>query len=260
MTSSLEHLDVTQTILSKIDGQNGELILRGHRLEEVAGQHSYEAMATLLWQGLSPRTETEANVQVELGRARHFSFVSLTTLWPELKKQPVLEALRLGLSVLSPTQTDIPCHYVVTGGIAVILANILRLHRGLQPIEPDPELSQVQDLLRMVQGTRSNTDQEWGLSTYLTTVAEHGLNASTFTARVIASTQSDLLSAVLGAIGALKGPLHGGAPGPVLDMLDAIGTVTNIRPWIQAELLAGHRLMGFGHRIYQVRDPRADVL
>ena len=98
------------------------------------------------------------------------------------------------------------------------------------------------------------------LDRYLVTISDHGLNASTFTARVIASTQSDMRSAISGAIGALKGPLHGGAPGPVLDMIEAIGTPANAEDWIAKELAEGRRLMGFGHRIYRVRDPRADIL
>jgi citrate synthase len=112
----------------------------------------------------------------------------------------------------------------------------------------------------MITGTIPDSSWVQALTCYWISVSDHGLNASTFAARVIASTRSDLRSAVLGALGALKGPLHGGAPGPVLDMLDAIGSSERARPWLEAELAAGQRLMGFGHRIYRVRDPRADVL
>jgi citrate synthase len=99
-----------------------------------------------------------------------------------------------------------------------------------------------------------------GLETYLNTVADHGMNASTFTARVIISTQSDLVSAIVGALGALKGPLHGGAPGPALDMVFEIGETANAETYLRQKLEQGERLMGFGHRIYKVRDPRAEVL
>jgi citrate synthase len=99
-----------------------------------------------------------------------------------------------------------------------------------------------------------------GLETYLNTVVDHGLNASTFTARVITSTGSDLVSAVVGALGALKGPLHGGAPGPALDMVFEIGDAARAEPVLRGKLEAGEKLMGFGHRVYRVRDPRADVL
>ena len=112
----------------------------------------------------------------------------------------------------------------------------------------------------MLRGENASAAHARALETYLVTVADHGLNASTFAARVIASTRAGLLSSVVGALCALKGPLHGGAPGPVLDMLDAIGSFENIRPWLKDALARDERLMGFGHRVYRVRDPRADVL
>src|SRR5690606_39032801 len=125
---------------------------------------------------------------------------------------------------------------------------------------PEPELGHAADILRMVRGTDAPKAMAEALDAYLVTVSDHGLNASTFTARVVASTQAGLNSAVLAALGALKGPLHGGAPGPVLDMFDAIGAAAGAEAWIEAALARGERLMGFGHRIYRVRDPRADAL
>jgi citrate synthase len=112
----------------------------------------------------------------------------------------------------------------------------------------------------MIRGTRPSDAEAAAFEAYLVTVLDHGMNASTFTARVVASTGSDLVSCITAAIGALKGPLHGGAPGPVLDMLDAIGQPARAEAWLEDELAAGRRLMGMGHRIYRVRDPRAAVL
>jgi citrate synthase len=112
----------------------------------------------------------------------------------------------------------------------------------------------------MMNGVLPSAEQTAALDAYLVTISDHGLNASTFASRVIASTGSGLTSSVLAAISALKGPLHGGAPGPVLDMLDAIGTENRAKTWLSAALDRGERLMGFGHRIYRVRDPRADAL
>jgi citrate synthase len=112
----------------------------------------------------------------------------------------------------------------------------------------------------MLSGVAPDRARVRGLDAYLCCVVDHGMNASTFTARIVASTGSDLVSAIVAAVGALKGPLHGGAPGPVLDMLDAIGSVERARGWLDAELAAGRRIMGMGHRIYRVRDPRADAL
>jgi len=112
----------------------------------------------------------------------------------------------------------------------------------------------------MLAGTVPEPPRVAALDAYLCCVVDHGMNASTFVARIVASTGSDLVSAIVAAIGTLKGPLHGGAPGPVLDMLNAIGDPAHARPWLEAELAAGRRLMGMGHRIYRVRDPRAAAL
>jgi citrate synthase len=112
----------------------------------------------------------------------------------------------------------------------------------------------------MARGRAATAAEAAALDAYLVTVSDHGMNASTFAARVVTSTRSDSVSAVVAAVGALKGPLHGGAPGPVLDMLDNIGAPAAVRPWLEAELAAGRRIMGMGHRIYRVRDPRAFVL
>ena len=131
---------------------------------------------------------------------------------------------------------------------------------GQEPIAPRADLSLAANFLYMVFGKEPDPIAAKALDTYWVTVIDHGMNASTFTGRVIASTRSDMVSAVTGAIGAMKGPLHGGAPGPVLDMLLDIKTVENAEPWVRNELAAGRRIMGFGHRVYKVRDPRAEVL
>jgi citrate synthase len=142
----------------------------------------------------------------------------------------------------------------------VFAAAIGRRLAGQLPEAPDPRLGQAEDFLRMLRGRPVPAAEAEALDTYLVTVLDHGLNASTFAARVVASTRAGMISSVVAALCALKGPLHGGAPGPVLDMLDAIGSEANIDPWLAAAIEDGGRLMGFGHRIYRVRDPRADVL
>ena len=146
----------------------------------------------------------------------------------------------------------------VIGAVAVYAAAWAR--RGRPAIAPDPSLPHAADYLRMIDGETPSEARVNALDAYLVTVSDHGMNASTFAARVVASTGSDLTSAVVAAIGALKGPLHGGAPGPVLDMLDAIGTPDRAADWLGNELASGRRIMGMGHRIYRVRDPRAAVL
>jgi citrate synthase len=143
---------------------------------------------------------------------------------------------------------------------AVFTAAVIRLARGLTPIAPDPTISHAADILRMLHGSAAAPARAAALDRYLVSAIDHGLNASTFTARVIASTRAGLTSSLVGALCALKGPLHGGAPGPVLDMLDAIGQPGAAQSWLQAALARGERLMGFGHRVYRVRDPRADAI
>jgi citrate synthase len=127
-------------------------------------------------------------------------------------------------------------------------------------VAPRADLGHASHYLHQLFGTEPSPERARALETYLNTVCDHGLSASTFTARVIISTKSDVISAITGAVGALKGPLHGGAPGPALDMVFEIGTPERADPVIRAMLARGERLMGFGHRVYRVRDPRADVL
>ncbi len=147
----------------------------------------------------------------------------------------------------------------LSGATAALAAAWLRTRAGESPVPPDPTRGHAEDYLRMALGTEASADRARALDAYLVTVSDHGMNASTFAARVVASTASDMVSAVVAAVGALKGPLHGGAPGPVLDMLDAIGTPDRASAWVEAELRAGRRIMGMGHRVYRVRDPRAAV-
>jgi citrate synthase len=132
--------------------------------------------------------------------------------------------------------------------------------RGNDPVTPDPTASHAADTLSMMLGRKPNAREVAALDAYFVTVCDHGMNASTFATRVVASTQADLFASVTAGYCALTGPLHGGAPEPVLEMLDAIGTSERIKPWVDSALARGERLMGFGHRVYRVRDPRADVL
>jgi citrate synthase len=178
-----------------------------------------------------------------------------------------MDALRTGISSLGPllpkTFTDTPDLDQAMSLSALfpsVLAAFFRLRQGLEPVTPKKGLNTAQSYLYQMLGTEPDERHWKPLQTYLILLADHGMNASTFTARVIASTQSDIVSALTGAIGALKGPLHGGAPSKVLDMLNEIGTADNVGPWLTAAFDRGDRLMGFGHRVYKAEDPRADIL
>ena len=256
--AGLDNVVAAETVLSHVDGMAGRLILRGYDLDRLA-DWSFEAVLALLWRDLLPEALDESAIRVRLGAARQRAFSLLTPLLPSTDGLSSVEALRLLLSTLADAEPDAH-HILAVAAVPVFAAAIARRRRGEAAVTPDARLGLAADFLRMLHGAEVDAGKVRALDTYLVTVADHGLNASTFTARVIASTKAGLFSSVIGGLCALKGPLHGGAPGPVLDMLDAIGDQSRIRPWLVDALGRGERLMGFGHRIYRVRDPRADVL
>lgn len=257
--SGLDDVIAADTVLSHVDGAAGRLIIRGHDLDQLAGKYSFEAVLGLLWNGFVTESVVERDIRARLGEARLAAFAAGAPIMAATDGLSAVEALRLMLAAL-PDAAPVPPHLLAVAAVPVFSAAIARRRRGLTPIGPDATRGQADDMLRMIRGVAAPEAHVRALDTYLVTVADHGLNASTFAARVIGSTRAGLISAVVGALCALKGPLHGGAPGPVLDMLDAIGSPANIRPWLAEALTGGERLMGFGHRIYRVRDPRADVL
>jgi citrate synthase len=254
----LDDIVAAETVLSHVDGAGGRLIVRGFELEEIADR-GFEAVVALLWDGLTPYPATGEAVRTALGAARPTAFEALERLLPATDRLSPIEALRLLLSALADSDAT-PHHVLAVAAVPVFVAAIARRRQGQAPIAPDASRGHAEDFLRMLHGANASTAHVRALETYLVTVADHGLNASTFAARIIASTRAGLFSAVVGALCAFKGPLHGGAPGPVLDMLDAIGGFDNIRRWLADALARDERLMGFGHRVYRVRDPRADVL
>jgi citrate synthase len=257
--AGLEGVVVAETRLSEVDGERGRLVIAGGDVESLAGAVSFEEVCARLWAPYA-REPLPRSLQAALGEARVRAFGLLDGLGDALSAEDGMDALRAAAAHLpEQPEGEVATHLLLTGALAVFAGAWARRGRGLAPVRPDPTLSHAADLLRMVTG-ESQPERAAGLDAYLVTVSDHGLNASTFTARVIASTGSDAVSAVVGAIGALKGPLHGGAPGPVLDMLDAIARPERASSWLEEELRAGRRIMGMGHRIYRVRDPRAAVL
>ena len=198
-------------------------------------------------------------MRVDLGGARQRIFDRLAAQGDYLLRLPVTEAMR-ALTAQLEDGDDFATALNLIAAPAVFTPAIVRLKRGEAPIAPDPQAGHAKDVLHMLHGRESSDAEAAALNTYLVAVSDHGLNASTFAARVVASTQAGLTSAVVAGLSALKGPLHGGAPGPVLDMLDAIERPEAAEAWLDAALDRGDRLMGFGHRIYRVRDPRADAL
>jgi citrate synthase len=259
MTAGLQGVVAGETELSQVDGDRGELILRGHRVEDLAGRIPFEAVVVLLLDGALPSARASEASGARLGQARVEAARRLPSLHHALGMPDPMSALRAGLSALS-SEDDDGLPWTLIGAAAVFACAWDRVRRGLPPVPPRPGLGHAADLLAMLDGTPPGHARAAGLDAYLGTVVDHGFNASTFTARIVASTGSDLVSAVVAGLGALKGPLHGGAPGPVLDMLDAVGSPDRAVPWVRDELGAGRRIMGLGHRVYRVRDPRAEVL
>src|SRR5579864_5802337 len=257
--AGLDGIVVAETVLSEVDGEAGRLVVRGLPVEALAGHADFEEVARRLWEGLAPPpAPTAAAVRAALGRGRLAAFRNVDELRRTAAGQPPVSALRLGLASLRPGGAG--DHLLATAAVPVFAAAFERARHGLPAVLPEPALGHAADFLRMLRGEPASAAEAAALDAYLVTVAEHGMNASTFTARVVASTRAGVLPAVIAALCALEGPLHGGAPGPVLEMLDALRGRADVAAWLAAELAAGRRLMGFGHRIYRVRDPRADVL
>ena len=266
----LDGVVAAQTRLSHVDGQNGVLIIGGYELKELAGKVTFEEAAYLLWKGQLPTKDEARTLTQEIAALRAVPEAAMNVVRDAArKKAPPIDALRMACATLSldlanPNDISPAAEFanakMLVARFPTIVAAHTRLLAGQDPIAPRTDLSLAANFLYMVFGKEPDPIVAKALDTYWVTVIDHGMNASTFTARVIASTRSDMVSAVTGAIGAMKGPLHGGAPGPVLDMLLDIKTVENAEPWVRNELAEGRRIMGFGHRVYKVRDPRAEVL
>jgi citrate synthase len=285
LASGLDQVVAAATRLSHVDGERGELLIAGFPVEELAPRATPEQVAYLLWHGELPDAPALAALRAELAAARALPAATLELLRAAAGAGvPPMDALRMGVSSLSlaegpgqapplrgATRRDVPSGSPpvdveeaaarrLVGAFPALVAAHWRFRQGQEPLPPRPDLAPTAAFLWLLEGAEPAPERVRALDTYLCTVADHGLNASTFAARVVVSTGSDLVSAVTAAVGALKGPLHGGAPGPALDTVFEIGTPERAEAVLRAKLDRGERLMGFGHRVYRVRDPRADVL
>jgi citrate synthase len=264
----LENVTVAETELSYIDGQQGRLVYRGYSAVDLARRCSFEEVWHLLYVGELPSDDTFAgkiaeNRSVPLDRdtindlaKTHGGYMA--TLQAAVAATGAVWGLRAWLNQ-DPAQTHVDA-LRLGAVVPTLVAAIWRAEQNLDPIEADPNLGHAENYLWMLNGEKPTPEQVTALTRYLILTADHGMNASTFTGRVIASTGSDLGMSVAGALGALAGPLHGGAPSLVADMLDAIGTADKAEAWIKGELAAGRRIMGFGHRVYKTEDPRGRCL
>jgi len=255
----LDGVPAAETALSHVDGERGELVIAGEHVAELAGRSSFEGVTARLWTAATGRPLGEADVRKSLGAARERSFARLADLLPATRGLSVVDGFRAAIAGLR-AENGLDHEATIVGAFPVIAGALVRRASGEAPVAPDPNVSHAADTLSMLRGRKPEPREVAALDAYFVTVCDHGMNASTFTTRVVASTQADLFAAVTAGYCALTGPLHGGAPEPVLEMLDAIGARERIKPWVDDALSRGERLMGFGHRVYRVRDPRADVL
>jgi citrate synthase len=259
VNSGLEGVVAASTRLSHVDGERGELVIAGYQVGEIAARATFEETTWLLWHGELPSARQLAAFHAQLAakRALPAPAVDLLAECAGAGVDP-MDALRMAVGTISLVSDDDAAGIV--SRVPTIVAAYRRLRDGKTPVDPRADLGHAANFLYMLSGEVPDPERVRGLETYLNTVVDHGLNASTFTARVITSTGSDLVSAVVGAVGALKGPLHGGAPGPALDMVFEIADPSSAESVLRRKIEAGEKLMGFGHRVYKVRDPRADVL
>ena len=270
----LKGIVADKTQIAEVDGKNGKLTLRGFDISELSGTVEFEEVCYLLWHGKLPNQAEYDALRAEMSAARELPEPTIATLRACAPYAEGMDILRIGASTLTigDPESAWPINAAadvesalrraarLQAQMAAIVAHGYRLGNGKEIVAPKPEHGLAEGFLYMLEGEVPSKARVAGLNAYLVAVAEHGFNASTFAGRVIQSTNSDMVSALTGAIGALKGWLHGGVPGPVLDMLDEIGTAENAQPWISAALDRKERIMGFGHRVYQVRDPRAALL
>jgi citrate synthase len=261
----LEGVVAAETEVSEVDGGNGRLIYRGgYLIEDLAPVATFEEVAYLLWHGELP-TEVELEaLKRQMAAARHLSEHArgaLETSDPTVNPMDVLRTVvsAQGSSKGLPAPT-LDQAVTLTAVFPTIVAAGWRRNQGRELVQPRDDLGHAANLLWMMEGKEPSADRVHWVETYLVLLADHGLNASTFTARVIASTGSDLTSCVVGAIGALKGPAHGGATFAARTLLDKVGSVDNAEKYLTEAHARNERFAGFGHRVYRTYDPRARIL
>ena len=256
---------VADSELSYIDGLDGTLRYRGYNISDLARNATCEEVVHLLWFGELPNREQLEELKIRLigERTIHHGVLTLMSAYPNWPEP--IEVLRTAVSALasydSESEVNSPDANLrkairLVAKMPTIVASYCRLRDGKEPLAPDSSLGHAANFLYMVRGEKPTELGEQAMNLAMVSMADHGLNASTFAARVIAATLSDMYSAVTGAIGALKGPLHGAANRGAMEMMLEIGDVNRVEEYVEAALISGKRIMGFGHRVYKTMDPR----
>lgn len=256
MDSGLAGLVAAETVLSHSDGERGILWVRGHTLDQLVAGFGYDGAVGLLWEGFAGDGLDRQTMIARLGTGRAAAFARLGLWLDGVGSRPIIEAVRLGLAAMPEASSPDE----ILAALPVAIAALLRRRAAQAPLPPDPARGTADDLLRMVHGAPAAQTHIAALDDYFAAVIDNGLNTSAFAARVVASSRASLLSAAIGAYCAFTGPLHGGAPGPTLDLLDEAEASGDVAAWAARKLACGERLMGFGHRVFRLGDPRGKIL
>ncbi|MGI2328459.1 citrate synthase/methylcitrate synthase [Planococcus sp. YIM B11945] len=260
----LKGVVAVQTGIASVDGDKGELRYRGKLVGEAIERKSFEETAYFLWHGRFPAPEEleELNEQLIRYRLLPSHVIEIAKLLPPTTS--IMDGLRTLVSAYMNQAfakvATVEQAVAFTAALPVLTAMLYRLQKGEDIVRPRNSLGHTANYLWMLEGVEPAPAQVEALETYLKLTMEHGMNASTFAARVTISAESDLASAITSALGTMKGPLHGGAPSGVIDLLDEIGTAENVNPVISQKLAKGEKIMGFGHRVYRTEDPRSILL
>lgn len=262
--AGLKDVVAVQTRIASVEGDIGELRYRGKLVDRVIADHSFEETAYFLWHGQFPSDwqYDEIKTKFEHYRTLPSHIIKIAAELP--RETPLMDSMRTLVSAFSDKKFGelVPAEQAIalTAALPVMTALLYRRQKGLDFVSPDNKLSHTANYLWMLTGEEPTATQTEALETYLKLTMEHGLNASTFAARVTVSTESDMVAAVTSALGTMKGPLHGGAPSGVIALLDEINEAKEVDEVILRKLDAGEKIMGFGHRIYRTEDPRSILL
>ena len=265
----LEGVVAAQTALSHVYGEEGRLVYSGYEIEDLAENVTFEEVCHLLWFGELPNQKQLEDLRRQIAESADVDPKIIDICRMADKDDHPMATLRTATSALSFFDPDAEDNSAeanqrkairMTGQVVTITAAIERVRNGQEPVAPRKDLKLADNFLYMLRGKEADALEAQIIDVALTMHAEHGLNASTFAARVTAGTMSDMHSAIAAAIGALKGPLHGGANEQVMSMLQKIGKPETAEQWVRDALGRGDKIMGFGHRVYKTMDPRAPIL
>lgn len=265
----LEGIVVGETVLSNVEGEIGRLTYRGYDIHDLAEHATFEEVAHLLLFGELPAAAELADFSARLIARRSIPPALIAMLHEIPRDAWPMDVLRTGTSAIAhfiphrpdgSHETNVDSAIDLIAKFPTLVTAWDRLRRGLAPVDPDPALSHAANFLWMKDSRAPIAEAEKAFDTYLILLADHSYNASTFSARVTASTGADIYSAVTSAVATLAGDLHGGAPSKVMTMIEAVGSPEKAEAHVRALLDAGQKIMGMGHREYKIRDPRAAQL